>query len=91
MKSPSEPVSVSNTDSQALTDIVIETLFNDRDASLSEAIRLKQAEAVSAVAGVEWGAIKKDVLRGKVDKVIGGEKAGGVRGELERAREKLGQ
>ena len=64
-------------------------LFSPHSAGFSEAVRLKQAQAISAASKSAWAPIMKESLLEKVGRQISEEKSPVVRQELEKARQAL--
>ena len=56
------------------------------DVGLSEAIRLKRAEAITALAKIEWRGVAEKVLKEQLESILETEKSPVVKSELEKAR-----
>jgi hypothetical protein len=84
------PVSKATKDDGKIAQQLKNLLFQQIYASYPEAISLKRANAVYAIAATKWDAVKKGALDEMLDAETKGERVLSVREKLEMARSKMG-
>ena len=84
--SDDQKLPISSADAEALPSVISKSMFNVSDVGLSEAIRQKRAEAIAALAKIEWRGVAETVLKEQLGSILEAEKSPMVKSELEKAR-----